>query len=63
MSDGGNGGLHCPYRHHEWPGSPGPATWDGHPRCSLAGNGGDVVRKGNEVSAGEPPGSAVGAER
>ena len=22
-------------QHHERPGSPGPATWDGHPRCPL----------------------------
>ena len=63
LPDGGYGGLHCSDRHYEWPGSPGPATWDGHPRCSLTGNGGDVARKGNEVSAGGPPGSAVGAER
>jgi hypothetical protein len=21
--------------HQEWPGSPGPATWDGHPRCQT----------------------------
>ena len=50
-------------QHHEWPGSPGPATWDGHPRCSPTGDGGDVAREGNEVSAGWPTGHAVGAER
>ena len=30
-------------RHQEWPGPPGPATWDGHPRCSPTPRGGDVV--------------------
>jgi hypothetical protein len=50
-------------QHHERPGSPGPATWDGHPRCSPTGDGGDVAREGNEVSAGWPTGHAVGAER
>ncbi len=35
LTDGGPADF--PYlRHQEWPGQPGPATWDGHPRCHPA---------------------------